>query len=239
VKTKVDVLASGAERARTGSWRAHGGVAFLAPDPDAPILSPSFVASCLDELAGRGFSSVITAAIPLAQRQAFVAAGFEEQERLRLLTHDLSHLSPVPGTALRRARRGDRARVLTIDGATFPGFWRLDELGLDQAIGATAWARFRVALDPRPDGDGVVGYAITGLDRSEGYMQRLAVDPAHHRRGMGRALALDGLHWLRRRRARRALVNTQVGNDAAFSLYLALGFRLEPSELVVLRRDLT
>jgi hypothetical protein len=34
------------------------------------------------------------------------------------------------------------------------------------------------------------------------------------------------------------VVNTQVGNDAAYSLYVSLGFRGQPSDLVVLRREL-
>jgi RimJ/RimL family protein N-acetyltransferase len=51
-------------------------------------------------------------------------------------------------------------------------------------------------------------------------------------------MALDGLHWLDRKGARRAVVNTQVGNEAAYRLYLRLGFRPQPSDLVVLRREL-
>ena len=55
---------------------------------------------------------------------------------------------------------------------------------------------------------------------------------------MGRALALDGLRWLRRRGVARAVVNTQFGNDAALALYLRLGFQEEQSDLAVLHRRL-
>jgi hypothetical protein len=37
---------------------------------------------------------------------------------------------------------------------------------------------------------------------------------------------------------RRAVVNTQVGNEAAMGLYLAVGFRQQPSGLSVLAAPL-
>jgi len=233
-KPRSDVLTSGNERVRTGPWRGDGRTAYLAPLPDAPLPSPGFLRHCLGELAGRGFTSVITAALAAPERQPFVAIGFAEQERLRLLVHDLRNLPPLPHAPLRRARRADRPAVLAVDAATFSSFWRLDEWGLDQAVGATPTTRFRVATHA----DVVVGYAITGRAGSDGYLQRLAVDPGRQRAGLGRALVLDGLHWLERRGAGRALVNTQVGNDAAYRLYVRLGFRPQPSDLAVLRREL-
>lgn len=233
-KTRSDVLVSGRERVRTGPWRGDGRVAYLAPVPDAALPSPAFLQRCLGELAGRGFTSVITAALAVAERQSFYAIGFRDQERLRLLTHDLRDLAPLEEAPLRRARRADRSAVLAVDAVTFSPFWRLDEWGLDQAIAATPAARFRVATVGRD----VVGYAVTGRAGAEGYLQRLAVDPAHQRAGLGRALALDGLHWLDRKGTRRAVVNTQVENEAAYRLYLRLGFRAQPSDLMVLRREL-
>jgi ribosomal protein S18 acetylase RimI-like enzyme len=79
-----------------------------------------------------------------------------------------------------------------------------------------------------------VGYAVTGRAGRRGFLQRLAVQPDHQRGGLGRALVLDGLRWLRRWRAERAVVNTQLENDAALALYENLGFRREPSGLSVL-----
>jgi ribosomal protein S18 acetylase RimI-like enzyme len=84
----------------------------------------------------------------------------------------------------------------------------------------------------------VAGYAITGRAGPRGYLQRLAVDPSVQRQGIGAALVADGLRWLRRWGAREVLVNTQVGNGPALALYEALGFRLQPDGLAVLRRDL-
>jgi len=66
-------------------------------------------------------------------------------------------------------------------------------------------------------------------------VQRVAVDPAHQRLGLGRALVLDGLHWMRRRGCNRAVVNTQLRNEAALALYERLGFSAENDRLAVLR----
>lgn len=240
MKDGVGVLASGSERLRAGTWRADEGVAYLAPVADAPAPSTSFVRRCLGELTGQGFSSVVTAALSPSETPAFVALGFVEHERLRLLTHDLRHLPATSGPATsaprpRRVHRNDRAGVLAVDTASFPPFWQLDQVGLDGAVAATPTAHFRVVTAHHDD---VVGYAITGRAGREGYVQRLAVRPDRQGQGLGRALALDGLHWLRRRRVRRAIVNTQQGNQVALSFYRHLGFRPEPSDLVVLRRDL-
>jgi ribosomal-protein-alanine N-acetyltransferase len=69
-------------------------------------------------------------------------------------------------------------------------------------------------------------------------VQRLAVHPDQRRRGVGRALVVDGLRWLRRWRADRALVNTQETNMAAATLYRELGFQPESARLSVLAADL-
>jgi ribosomal protein S18 acetylase RimI-like enzyme len=123
--------------------------------------------------------------------------------------------------------------VLALDATAFQPFWRLDGTGLDEALRATPFARFRTAVDGE-----VTGYAISGRAGTQGYLQRLAVHPSHQRRGIGRALVLDGLHWMRRRAVVRAAVNTQLENDAALALYRGLGFRLQPAGLAVLRRVL-
>ncbi len=164
--------------------------------------------------------------------------GFEVDERLHLLSHNLENVPPMPETAvpLRRGKSSDWPAVLDVDAGSFAAFWRLDNEGLREAIEATPVSRFRVA-SPRRGGP-VLAYAVTGLSGNQGYLQRLAVHPAAQRAGRGRALAVDGLHWLRRKGVRRAVVNTQVGNAAAFDLYVGLGFRPQPNDLVVLRREL-
>jgi GNAT superfamily N-acetyltransferase len=204
--------------------------------PDAPTPTAAFIRRCLDQLAGDGYTTVITAALTPQEQAPFLNAGFADHEHLHLLGHDLASLTDRPRRpALRRARRSDRDAALEVDTAAFEPFWRLDGRGLQDALDATPSVRFRIADGPngRPS-----AYAVSGRSREHGYLQRLAVAPAHQRAGIGRALALDALHWMRRHGVRRAVVNTQLDNCAALDLYLGLGFRMESFGLAVLRREL-
>ncbi|MEO7428014.1 MAG: GNAT family N-acetyltransferase, partial [Acidimicrobiales bacterium] len=167
----------------------------------------------------------------------FLDAGFSVHERLHLLIRPVDGSLPARSAApaLRRGRRADRPALLDVDAAAFPPFWRLDGAALDDALTATPASRLRV-VDLPDDRPGLAGYAITGRAGPRGYLQRLAVDPTQQRRGVGSTLVSDALVWLRRWGAREVLVNTQEDNAAALALYEALGFRLQPDGLMVLRR---
>jgi ribosomal protein S18 acetylase RimI-like enzyme len=177
---------------------------------------------------------VLTGALHHGELSPFLTAGFAEHERLHLLRHDLQDIpEPRRAVRIRRAWRRDHGEILTIDERAFDAFWALDQRGLDDAVRATPASRFRIATDGP-----ITGYAITGRAAARGYLQRLAVDPAQHRRGVGVALVADSLRWLRRTGARVSVVNTQEHNEPALGLYLATGFVLEPHGLTVLTYDL-
>ena len=232
----VDVIRWGRERARTAPWRGSRRVALLTPLPGAPVPSLAFVRRCVDTLDARGFTGVVTGALAPLEQRAFLAAGFAEAERLHLLSHDLSCLSAdrAAGIRLRKARDRDREAVLGVDSGAFPPFWQLDDAGLIDALTATPHTRFQVAVDDASSQ--VVGYAISGRSGRNGYLQRLAVDPASQGRGLGRWLVVDGLRWLARWRADQCVVNTQWGNEIALGLYERVGFRRLPQGLAVLSK---
>jgi ribosomal protein S18 acetylase RimI-like enzyme len=236
VSANLRVIRRGHERVKAGPWRGNREVAYLSPAPGAPLPSVSLVRRCLDQLAEEGFRRVVTSALLPHEQDAFVTVGFSVTEQLLLLAHDLRALPESPPVAHRRATDADRPRVLEVDAVSFPVFWQLDESGLEEALTATPRARFRVAAD---DDGSPYAYVITGRAGRRGYVQRLAVHPGHRRAGVGGALVLDGLRWLRRWRADRALVNTQEENEAAAALYRDLGFKPEPVRLAVLGTDLT
>ena len=248
----------GRERARAGPWRGNEAVAYLSPVADAPAPSAAFVRRCLADLSQRGYRQVVTGALSASESGGFLAAGFEITERLYLLAYDLRTPPPVPRAAfpLRRARPHDHPEVLALDHRAFPPFWRLDTMGLDEAVHATPHARFRVSTTdgpgaagpgdspadlgpaPSPPAGQISGYAVWGRAARRGYLQRLAVDPEHRRLGLASLLVIDGLRWLRRWRVERAVVNTQFDNEAALELYECIGFQRQPLGLSVLSAGL-
>jgi ribosomal protein S18 acetylase RimI-like enzyme len=230
---RSEVVRCGHERLRIGPWRGDHRVAFIAPVGDAAAPSATMVRAACDVLETKGYEQVLTGALAERERRGFVDAGFEVHEHLHLLAHDLDDIGEAPTVRMRRAWPTDRARALAVDATAFPAFWRLDRDGLVEAIRATPVARFRVGTEGR-----IVAYAVTGRAGPRGYIQRLAVHPDHAGRGFGTALVVDGLRWLRAHHARQAVVNTQAGNDRALSLYERLGFRRQPSGLLVLARPL-
>ncbi len=217
--------------ARVASWHGRADVASVALQCRGPLASPA-VEALLDQLRAAGYREVVTNALAPGASLPLVDAGFTIRGRLHLLAHDLETL-PSPTPCTRRARGRDRSALLRVDHVAFDDFWRLDPVGLAHAIDATPHSHLRVtSTEP------VVGYALFGRAQSEGYVQRLAIDPAAQRQGLGSALLTDGLRWLRARGAARAFVNTQVENERALHLYERSGFRRLPVGLCVLGREL-
>lgn len=233
-------LTLGGERFRVGPWHADEAVAYLALTPDVPRPSVAGLRRCLDRLRAEGYSSIMTAALHPDEAEAFLRAGFVEHDRLRVLSHQLEDLDPPrprpdPPLHLGRGTRSHREVALAVDHAAFPLAWRLDAAGLDDALTATPYRRFRVAVREGT----VVGYAVTGRAGRQGFLQRLATHPDHSGTGIGSELVLDALRWARRRRVGRVLVNTQTSNSRALAVYRRLGFEPTPTDLVVLTRPTT
>lgn len=223
-------LQCGPDRLRLGPWRSDPATAELTSLGSARPPQRLSVERSLEVIAARGFRRVVTNALSDAEQAAYLRAGFRVHERLHLLAHDLRDIPDArTDVVLRRARRRDHPAVLAVDAAAFDPFWQLDERGLRDAIEATPSSRTRVA-----GGRTLRGYAVTGRAGPRGYLQRLAVDPATQGEGIGRALVVDALSWLRRRRCRVALVNTQEVNTVALHLYEELGFHPRVDGLAVL-----
>lgn len=225
------------EQVRISPWRQSADTALLGLVPGTQAPTADFVRQLLEELGERGFRRALTTALGPLEQPGFLAAGFEVESRLVVLERDLASVpEPPPASSyLRRPRRGDRAAIVAADTLAFGEFWRIDEAGLDDALKATPHSRLRVAASPGMNGaSAVVGYAVTGRSGRTGFLQRLAVHPGAQRIGLGSALAVDGMRWLRRGRARTVMVNTQPDNEAALCLYRRLGFEVQPVGLSVL-----
>jgi ribosomal-protein-alanine N-acetyltransferase len=105
--------------------------------------------------------------------------------------------------------------------------------GLEQATFSDPWSArdfrecvasdvvFLVAAAP----DGIAGYVVAQDAADEAEILNLAVTPARHRSGIGRALVARALATVAGRGARRVFLEVRESNAAARALYAALGFR--------------
>lgn len=180
-------------------------------------------------LAAHGFTALRTGA--LAPRQAAQAeqAGLVCVQELALLDVSAPFTTGASTTGTRRLRESDLVIAAEIDAAAFGLTWALDATMLADIRTATPSHRARVVM---ADGR-VAGFLVSGRAGRTGYVQRLAVDPTLHRRGLATALLRDSLRWMRRGRVRRAFVNTHVENTAALELYRRHGFVELPERLRV------
>ncbi len=125
---------------------------------------------------------------------------------------------------IRRFRVSDLPRVLQIERASF---------GPDSYSASTFMAhvfRDRKGLFVAAEEDGVVGYALVRvglgwIGMKRGGVTSIAVAPAYRRKGIGRALILHAIEYLREHDVDEADLEVNVTNLAAQSLYESLGFR--------------
>ncbi|MDQ3176243.1 MAG: GNAT family N-acetyltransferase [Actinomycetota bacterium] len=177
---------------------------------------------------------------------AFAAEGFHVIDTLALLTRDVRRSSDrkafaearrrasKDGLRMRPLRHRRLARAADVDQAAFGDGWGHNAASLSRIAEATPRSHQRVVLADRD----VIAFAITGFGEQRGYLQRIAVEPSQQRRGLGRLLVLDSLHWLGRQGANAAMVNTGTDNTAALTLYETLGFRTVRDRLRVMELTL-
>ena len=209
-------------------------VAHVTPLFPAQKLRKTKVLKSLNEVYKVGANKVFTSALRPREQQFFADLGFTLHEELFLLAHNFETPIDFPARPLRKFRRSDWEELLKIDNSAFPQFWQFDNLALTEAISATPRTRIRVDAPDTPS-----GFAITGRSGRMGFLQRLAVDPHHQRVGIGRSLVADALQWSKKRFVRELLVNTQVSNSNALSLYESMGFTKKHGGLAVLQWSVT
>lgn len=228
------VLRDGSIPARVRTWPFDPTVGQLVVYRARVAPTDADVATWLAQL-DTDYTTVRTGALADSNAEPFRRAGFVEVQRLALL----EHRSPASAGAAarrgrtRRMRSSDLGDAEAVDRAAFAAPWQLDVAAIDDACRATTHHRARLTrTDGRPS-----GYAITGRDGVDGYLQRLAVHPDHQGRGLATDLVLDALKWAGGQGAHRVLVNTHVENGRALALYRRLGFTDLSDQLVVLERS--
>ena len=247
-RSRAGVIWSGATTARARPWPEVPSRAALliggshSPSvqlPDTPILQ-----SWVDTLSRWGYDSVRTSPLAPIAATALSAVGFNTSQKLTLL--ERPHVEPVVvSQPLRSARpRFPMSRmpassvveaILRIDRAAFGDEWMMDQQTFREALHATRRARIFVS---RNDGE-LTGFVIAGVTDSYGFIQRLAVHPDFQRHGVAGSLVQNSLSWIHSRGCRSTVVNTEVSNDAALSIYERNGFVPLDYNLLVMERQLS
>jgi ribosomal protein S18 acetylase RimI-like enzyme len=221
------VLRQGWAKAEARPWNAD------VPDASLRLVrgNADFLTACSGRLLELGAAGVASPPLPEVSSGLWLTAGFEPFLTLDLYSRALVSSQPQPAHEVVNRRDIAWEDIEDIDGAAFPPLWRLDQDGLQEAMGATPNAALLVTIDDhRP-----TGFAIVGTGSIAGYLQRVAVHPTFARRGLGRSLVRAANRWAKRRGARSMMLNTQPDNEAAAGLYTSEGFEKMLDQLTVFR----
>ncbi len=183
----------------------------------------------------QGFARLLSPLTPVDSRRMYERAGMEVVQRLVSFRLDRTAAAaidaPAPnGVRLRRATPADPAILDALDRASFDDFWAY---GPERIARYIAEERVVVA-----ESEGrAIGYTLCTVERSSGTLGRLAVSPESRRSGVGAFLVRDAVTAMLGSGASAITLCTQQENDAARSLYRAMGFREIPGGLVMLMSD--
>jgi len=247
-RSRAGVIWSGATTARARAWPQVPGRAVLliggSHSPTLQLPDSSILQTWVDTLTRWGYDSVRTSPVAPVAAAALSAIGFNASQNLLLLerpdiapavvTQPLRSvrsrfpMSRMPGASMIEA-------ILRIDRAAFGDEWMMDHETFREALHATRRARIFVS---HVDGE-LSGFVIAGITDSYGFIQRLAVHPDFQRRGDASALVQNSLAWIHSRGCRSTVVNTEVSNAAALSIYERNGFVPLDYNLSVMERQLS
>jgi GNAT superfamily N-acetyltransferase len=247
-RSRAGVIWSGATTARARPWPEVPSRAVLliggshSPTvqlPDTPILQ-----SWVDTLSRWGYDSVRTSPLAPIAAAALSTVGFNTSQNLTLL--ERVDKGPVTVDHLLRSLRSRSPMsrmpkpsmveaILRIDRAAFGQEWMMDRLTFREALRATRRSRIFVSL---VDGE-ISGFLIAGITDSYGFIQRLAVHPDFQHRGEASSLVQNSLAWIQSSGCRSTVVNTEVSNAAALSIYERNGFVALDYNLSVMERQLS
>lgn len=192
----------------------------------------SFLEACSSRLLQLGTTGVISPPLPVSAQRAWLEAGFEPFIELALMRRSLDDPVGSPDHLVIERPEIDLAELLEIDAAAFPSFWRFNQGALEEAIAATSRSTTLTILG----GTGSpIAYAVIGFGSAIAYLQRVAVQPEWQGQGMGRSLVRVVARKARASGAKVLLLNTQIDNTSAISLYEDEGFVRLPEALSLLR----
>ena len=184
-------------------------------------------------------------------RALAASLGFSEARRLeqwrRSLRVPLPDVPLPPGVRLRSFRPGADDEVwLALNAAAFAhhpeqGSWTLRDL---HARMAEAWFDPEGFLLAETEDGELAGFHWTKVHGGDGHehgheaigeVYVVGVSPGQQGRGLGRALTVAGLRYLRGRRLDQAMLYVEGDNEAARAVYRGLGFTWWDTDVMFLR----
>lgn len=247
-RSRAGVIWSGATTARARPWPEVPTRAVLliggSHSPTLQLPDTKILQSWVDTLSRWGYDSVRTSPVAPVAATALSAVGFNTSQKLTLLERPDTGAIAVaqPLRAIRSRFPASRMpapstveAILRIDRAAFGHEWMIDEQTFREALHATRRARI---FGSYVDGE-LSGFVIAGITDSYGFIQRLAVHPNFQRRGDASSLVQNSLAWIHSRGCRSTVVNTEVSNAAALSIYERNGFVPLDYNLAVMERRLS
>jgi len=247
-RSRAGVIWSGATTARARPWPEVPTRAVLliggSHSPTLQLPNTQILQSWVDTLSRWGYDSVRTSPVAPVAASALSAVGFNTSQKLTLLERPDTGAIAVaqPLRAIRSRFPASRMpapstveAILRIDRAAFGQEWMMDEQTFREALHATRRARI---FGSYVDGE-LSGFVIAGITDSYGFIQRLAVHPNFQRRGDASSLVQNSLAWIHSRGCRSTVVNTEVSNAAALSIYERNGFVPLDYNLAVMERRLS
>lgn len=220
---------------RMRQWPNDATVAHLIFVDHLDVPSAEAINEAIEHADRKGARAIRTSALFPRAADGVLAAGFEVIDRLALLRRPLDErtMADLPtGAPTRAFLPWHAADAAVVDQQAFGPMWGNDTASLRDTQRATPHHRARIVRCDRE----VAGFAISGTAGTTGYLQRLAVAPDRQRQGVASRLVIDALHWMHRRHATAAMVNTGVTNSAGLALYERLGFERIDDELVIAER---
>ncbi len=194
--------------------------------------SGQFLQACTELLLLHDVPAVLSPPLPTGGRRTWLKIGYEEHLQLALMRCELDRMPPPPDHLVVETEAARMDEMLAIDQAAFSPFWRFDQYGLGEAMNATGRSCILVIRDAE---GGLAGFAVVGFGTAIAYLQRVAVHPRWQGQGMGRSLVRVAMRKARTDGARVMLLNTQLDNDPALSLYESEGYIRLPEPLWLLR----
>ena len=196
--------------------------------------APPFLAEAARALADLSGGTVYSPALYASATRVWEKAGFREHIRLEIMERRLEGVAlPSSDHTIRPAEQADQASVSRIDDRAFEGFWRIGDLGIEEAMSATS----RSVLLVTENTSGVVGYAVVGAQLGRSFLQRIAVLPEHQGAGYGQSLLAGSMEWATGHGTGTMMLNVRPENGQARDFYERAGFAASGEHLSVLRFD--